>query len=519
MADVYLAMLAGPAGSGFSKLSVVKRLRPNLAEDPDFVAMLMDEARISARLNHANVVQTHEVGVEGESYYLAMEYLDGQPLHRIQRRSALSGKRVAQELEIVILSDVLAGLHHAHELTDYDGTPLNIVHRDVTPSNVFVTYGGHVKVVDFGIAKAAGRACETRQGVVKGKIRYMAPEQAMGLAIDRRADIFAVGILLWEALVAKRFWTAANDIDIARRLIAGEYDASPRSIDPSVPEELDRICMKAMAHAPHDRFESAEEMRRALDAYLAKVDTIALRKQLGPAVAALFTKERAQLRDIIDRAGRETAPVSIDALASSRSMSASLPPASAGSMRPTVLDQTAELPLPRHAPMLPTGFVGAPPPNAQPATGSYFLAAGAFLLTVAIVFAGLSSFSRDHIVEVAPARGKAIATHTIATHGQSMRVQQAAPVAAPADVQQDPVPPIVVQRPHYYAPAPKSHTKATPAGAAFTSIAPDKPPPVASAVADAKPATAEMHAPSHARRITIDTVDPWKAGGAPKDGF
>src|SRR5262245_42446668 len=234
MADVFLAMLAGPAGSGFSKLSVVKRLRPNLAEDPDFVAMLMDEARISARLNHANVVQTHEVGVEGESYYLAMEYLDGQPLHRIQRRSALSGKRIAPELEIIILSAVLAGLHHAHELTDYDGTPLNIVHRDVTPSNVFVTYGGHVKVVDFGIAKAAGRACETRQGVVKGKIRYMAPEQAMGLAIDRRADVFAVGILIWEALIGKRFWSAQDDIGIARKLIAGEYDASPRAADATV---------------------------------------------------------------------------------------------------------------------------------------------------------------------------------------------------------------------------------------------------------------------------------------------
>src|SRR5262249_12865811 len=159
--------------------------------------------------------------------------LDGQPLHRIQRRSVLAGKRIEPDLELLVLSDVLAGLHHAHELTDYDGTPLNIVHRDVTPSNVFVTYGGRVQVVDFPISKASGRACETRQGVVKGKIRYMAPEQAMGLAIDRRADVFAVGILIWEALIGKRFWSAQDDIGIARRLIAGEYDPSPRAVDPS----------------------------------------------------------------------------------------------------------------------------------------------------------------------------------------------------------------------------------------------------------------------------------------------
>ena len=228
MADVFLAVQAGPAGSNFRKLSVIKRLRQNLVEEPEFVEMLIDEARIAARLNHPNVVQTNEVGEFGTQYFIAMEYLDGQPLHRIQRRSAQrvkDGKPPAlrPEHQIVILMDALAGLHHAHELADYDGSPLQIVHRDVTPQNIFVTYEGQVKVVDFGIAKAAGRASETRQGVVKGKIRYMAPEQAIGGTVDCRADTFAMGILLWEVVTGQRLWKDFDDLEIVRQLIEGAY--------------------------------------------------------------------------------------------------------------------------------------------------------------------------------------------------------------------------------------------------------------------------------------------------------
>src|SRR5450432_1495059 len=187
MADVFLAMVAGPAGSGFSKLTVVKRLRQNLVEDPEFVAMLVDEARIAARLNHPNVVQTNEVGEVDNQFFIAMEYLDGQPLHRIQQRAMRARKKAKEggsgehtlasaaedpfpkQLEYWVILNVLEGLHHAHELADYDGTPLQIVHRDVTPHNVFVTYEGQVKVVDFGIAKSVGRAAETQHGTVKGK--------------------------------------------------------------------------------------------------------------------------------------------------------------------------------------------------------------------------------------------------------------------------------------------------------------------------------------------------------------
>ena len=303
MADVFLAMVGGPTGSGFTKLAVIKRLRQNLVEDPEFVAMLVDEARISARLNHPNVVQTIEVGVEGEEYYLAMEFLEGQPLHRIQRRAVKVGTPLPRDLEYLVIADTLAGLHHAHELADYDGSPLGIVHRDVTPQNVFVTYEGTVKVVDFGIAKAAGRASETRQGIVKGKVRYMSPEQAVGQGIDRRSDIFAAGLLLWGAATGQRFWKDTDDLGIIQALVAGNFDPSPRSVDPKVPAEIDAMCRKALAADPADRYETAQEFHDDLEAFLAD-HIVTARRRLGQFVARLFEAERNELRGVIERASR-----------------------------------------------------------------------------------------------------------------------------------------------------------------------------------------------------------------------
>jgi len=213
------------------------------------------------------------------------------------------------------------------------------VHRDVSPHNVFVCYDGQVKVVDFGIAKAAGRACETRQGIVKGKVRYMAPEQAMGLALDRRADLFSVGVLLWEAITGLRFWGKFEDLEIARGLIANEFDPSPRSVDPTVPEELDRICRKALAHSAGDRYETAEAFQRDLEQFLGNVDTASLRRELGAVLTSLFARERAVLREIVERAGREnreTSPIAPGLLSTSHIASAD------GSMRPIAVDVPPE---------------------------------------------------------------------------------------------------------------------------------------------------------------------------------
>ncbi len=307
MADVFLAVQAGPVGSGFRKLTVIKRLRQNLAEEPEFVAMLVDEARIAARLNHPNVVQTNEVGNVGAHYFIAMEYLDGQPLHRIQHRSMQRVKEGKDPIctpvqQYVVLMDTLAGLHHAHELADFDGTPLQIVHRDMTPHNVFVTYDGQVKVVDFGIAKAVGRASETRQGVVKGKVRYMAPEQAIGQNVDRRADVFAIGVMLWEAAAGRRMWKDKDELQIVQALVSGELPGSPRDYCPDVPDRIIEIINKALAIRPENRYATAEEFRFDIEQYLAETgQLVETRRKLAPAVQELFADKRSELKAVIEK--------------------------------------------------------------------------------------------------------------------------------------------------------------------------------------------------------------------------
>jgi eukaryotic-like serine/threonine-protein kinase len=308
MAQVFLAAVAGPRGSGFSKLTVIKRLRASYEDDHEFIAMLVDEARIAARLNHPNVVQTHEVGEIDGKYFLAMEYLDGHSLHRIQNRSRAlhakgeTTKGLQRDMAYVIVHDVLAGLHHAHELSDYDGTPLGIVHRDITPPNVFVTYEGQVKVVDFGIAKAEGRGSETRHGVIKGKVRYMAPEQATGKSVDRRADIFACGLLLWEAATGQRRWKEDQEVSIVRALLANEAYVPPENVDPTVAPEIAHMIKRALAFSPSDRYATAEEFRKDLHDYLTKSgELLSGRAKLGPMLAELFKDKREELKQCIEK--------------------------------------------------------------------------------------------------------------------------------------------------------------------------------------------------------------------------
>ncbi len=294
MADVYLAVASGLAG--VNKLLVIKQIRVELADDPAFVTMFLDEARLASRVNHPNVVQTLEVGEEGGSYYLAMEYLDGQPLSRIQ--NSASARLLTVPFRVRVLIDVLAGLHHAHELRDYDGTPLGVVHRDATPHNVFVTYDGQVKVVDFGVAKAATSSGQTKTGELKGKLSYMAPEQARGDRIDRRADLFSVGVMLWEALAGRRMWAGlGSDIVILHRLVTGEIPALPP--EAGVPPELARVCDRALAIDPANRYATAAEMADDLERYLEKQHPRPSNRELGLLVSSMFPAEQAKIQATI----------------------------------------------------------------------------------------------------------------------------------------------------------------------------------------------------------------------------
>ena len=298
MAHVFLAVAHGPIG--FSRLSVLKVVRPHLAEDPEILQMFLDEARLAGRLNHANVVQTYEVGEEDGRYVLVMEYLEGQPLRALQRRTKENVDTIPLPLQLKILVDALSGLHYAHELREYDGTPLHLVHRDVSPHNIFVTYDGQVKVLDFGIAKAANSSQETKSGVIKGKVSYMAPEQFETGPVDRRADIYSMGAILWQTATGFRMWRGTTDAQVMFAVSHGQIPR-PSEVKSGVPGELDRICMRALAVNPDDRYPTAEAMQKDLRAFASELSTAVSALELGAFVAKEFAQERRDLRDRIEQ--------------------------------------------------------------------------------------------------------------------------------------------------------------------------------------------------------------------------
>jgi serine/threonine protein kinase len=293
MADVLLGV--APGTKGFNKLLVVKRLRPALADDPSMVSMFLDEARLAARLSHTNLVHTFEIGEEAGGYFFVMEYLEGRPVSQIFDALKETGARLPLEVWAKIMAEALAGLHYAHELCDYDGVPLKIIHRDVSPQNIIVTFDGGVKLVDFGIAKASVNITETETGILKGKLAYMSPEQARaGAPIDRRADVFAAGIVLWECLAMKRLIT--GDAIAAARKLHGMRFAPPSSENPEVPPELDAITMRALERDPNSRFQTAEEMRSALEGYLRTSGHYVQEADIGAPIAKLFAEQRQDVR-------------------------------------------------------------------------------------------------------------------------------------------------------------------------------------------------------------------------------
>jgi serine/threonine protein kinase/ABC-type branched-subunit amino acid transport system substrate-binding protein len=298
MADVFLAVTQGGIG-GFQKLMVLKLLRADMSEEEEFRRMFLDEARLAARLNHPNVVQTYDVGEADGRYYLAMEYLEGQSFERI-RRARNAPHVFSLHMQLQMLVHVLAGLHYAHELTDYDGKPLHVIHRDVTPSNILISYDGQVKLVDFGIAKALDSAIETRAGVLKGKTGYMAPEQFnVAGAIDRRADIFSVGVVLWEMLAGRRMWKELSASDRLQRVLGGQVQPL-REVAPEASPELEQICMRALSRVPEGRHPTAAALAAELEAYLIQRGPRVSDREMGKAVSDLFADEYREIRRIIE---------------------------------------------------------------------------------------------------------------------------------------------------------------------------------------------------------------------------
>ncbi len=292
MADVFLAAARGLAG--FNKLVVLKTLREARVTDPAFVSMFLDEARLAARLNHPNVVHTYEIGEHEDAYFIAMEYLEGQPLHRVVRALARRGLRMAPTMAAHLLAEALRGLHYAHEMTDYDGSSLGIVHRDVSPQNLHVAYDGQMRVLDFGIAKAALNTSETQVGVLKGKFSYMSPEQASGDDVDRRSDIFSAGIVLWEILTGERLFRGDNAITLSKLLLA-EVDL-PSSRSTLVPAALDEIVMCALRRDASERYATAYEMANALEDFIHGTGGRVRREDITRCLDDLFGEQREETR-------------------------------------------------------------------------------------------------------------------------------------------------------------------------------------------------------------------------------
>jgi serine/threonine-protein kinase len=262
MATVHYGRLLGPVG--FSRTVAIKRLHAQFAKDPEFVSMFLDEARLAARIRHPNVVQTLDVvALEGE-LFLVLDYVQGESLGRLIRTSRSRTTRIPLPVVSAIVCGALHGLHAAHDATNERGEPLHIVHRDVSPHNVLVGADGVPRVLDFGVAKAAGRAHTTRDGQVKGKLAYMAPEQLLGHAVDRRSDVYAAAAVLWETLTLKRLFTADNEGAIVAAVLKHDVEP-PSSIATDLPKAVDEIVMRALDPDASKRFGSAREMALALE--------------------------------------------------------------------------------------------------------------------------------------------------------------------------------------------------------------------------------------------------------------
>ncbi len=290
MAEVWLARQIGI--EGFQRSIVVKRILPHLADDKEFVQMFLNEAKIAARFNHPNIAQIYDLGEVNGTYFIAMEYIHGEDLGRLMRKAWSTGQWIARPLAIRIVAECCAGLSYAHSKNDEQGRPLKVVHRDISPQNILVSFDGSVKLVDFGIAKAADQASLTKSGAIKGKFAYMSPEQAAGKALDHRSDIFAIGLVLYELLTGVR--PLKKDNEIATLQAALECAIEPPSAVSDVPGELDDVVMKALSKAADDRYRDARLFQMALEEFLVAQRWVASSVQISELMGTLFAERIAE---------------------------------------------------------------------------------------------------------------------------------------------------------------------------------------------------------------------------------
>jgi serine/threonine-protein kinase len=414
MAEVFVAVMPGACGS--AKPVVIKRLWPELARDAEHVQMFLDEVRLTLSLNHPNVIHAYESGSDGSYPYLAMEYLDGQSFKHVLDRVRGEGG-LSLPLSLKIICDVLAGLEYVHGLTDLAGKPLDVVHCDVSPQNVFVTCDGAVKLIDFGIAQSALARTPIRPREIKGRAAYMAPEQFAGGMVDHRADLFAVGVMLWEATVGQRLWHGLSDGEIMQRLLSsGEPPRLPRGR--GFPPGLAAVCARALALDPDQRYASASEFQSDLAA-VATGSMPAQTRLLGNLVTRAFASSRALSRTMIQQSlpesGASSSSAALAAEGGSESLAEGAPGGSSSSASLAAMNDEV---------------TQAGPFPSRPVGRRRWLAVGG--LALALV-AGVFAYLR-----VGPVRIGAPAVAYGKKLSPPQHFAEAAPIAAPAPLQSEP---------------------------------------------------------------------------------
>lgn len=306
MAEVFLAVHKGV--EGFIKVVVIKRVLPHLNNNPEFVRMFVEEARLEARLEHPNIVRTYEFGEVNGHYFTAMEYLPGEDLTKALNNLSVSRHLMPLHIAAGISSQLCSGLHFAHQFTDTSGKPLNLVHRDINPANIIITYGGEVKIIDFGVAKSNANV-QTISGMIKGKVAYMPPEQILGREVDQRADIFSAGVVLWEMLTGRPLFLRSNEAATLYAIMNTPIPP-PSRLRPEVPPQLDRIVSRALARSPSDRYETAEDMASDLDDLLILMPRYDARVLAGK-LEELFGSTRAEAKRSIAQTRSLTRNISL----------------------------------------------------------------------------------------------------------------------------------------------------------------------------------------------------------------
>ncbi|NOY92810.1 MAG: serine/threonine protein kinase, partial [Deltaproteobacteria bacterium] len=359
MAEVFKAKTFGV--EGFERLIALKRILPSIAEDQEFIVMFIDEAKIAVQLSHANIAQIFDLGKVGESYFIAMEYVQGKDLRAIFDRSRKRGETVPVPMACYITMKVCEGLDYAHNKKDSSARPLHLVHRDVSPQNVLISYDGEIKLIDFGIAKAANKAGKTQAGILKGKFGYMSPEQVRGLPLDRRSDIFAMGIVLYEQLTGERLFVGESDFSTLEKVRNVEI-MPPSTYNRRIPEELEQIVLRALAKDAEDRYQSAMDLHDDLQSFMYTSGNFFARKDLSSYMRRSFQEEIArevtrdeEYRKIDAAAMRSGGLSAFENLPSAEQRRAPPPP-------PSVPSRTPPPPPPRRAPKATMLGMGAAPP-------------------------------------------------------------------------------------------------------------------------------------------------------------